>query len=90
MQNPSHVRRSIGCAFLHASVLHIAAGVPYLKGAARQSATVPILISREATRRLQEYFMAAIAGPGDISRTKILRVCQRVARNPLEHFQVIS
>ena len=45
------------------------------KSAARESATVPTLISREATRLLQEYFMAASAGPGDISRTKILRVC---------------
>ena len=63
------------CCFLIQNICVFVKMVGLSKSAARESATVPTLISQEATRLLQEFFMAASAGPGDISRTKIFRVC---------------
>jgi len=60
------------------------------KSAARQSATVPTLISEEATRLLQEQFLDTAAGPCDISRTKILKYYQEVAGIPCDDLHVIS
>ena len=60
------------------------------KSAARQSATVPTLISGEATRLLQEQFMDTAAGTGDTSRTKILKYYHEVAGMPCDDLHVIS